>query len=397
MTSLLQDLVDGLADQLGAPTVLEDHDQQMVAYSAHRQPVDELRRESILRRTAGPEAVGWLRANGIMEARAPLRIPGRPEQGILGRLCVPVRHRGRLLGWLFLLDPAGRLSDADAAAASQAATHIAMLLYEDDLADKLAGRTLAHLLSPSEDLRAAATARIADGGLFPLDAPAVVAVVRPAESDSGRGARDVIAAALRDAARAEPDVQALRVAHADHAVLLVRTRAADDDAAGVAAALAAAAALRHRLGDRPVVAAAGDPQATMAEAHVSYRQARLAARVAAVVPGAQAMARWRDLGVYRILAQLPRAASESALDPRVRSLLCGDDAELLHTLETYLDLGCDAQAAARQLRLHRATLYYRLDKARRVAGIDMRDGNDRLCVHAGLKLARLTGRFPADA
>jgi len=176
----------------------------------------------------------------------------------------------------------------------------------------------------------------------------------------------------------------------------VQARSADDDSAGVAEAGAVAQALRYRLrkvaGAR-VVAAVGDPQPRLRDAHRSYRQARLAARVAAVAPVGD-IARWRWLGVFRALAQLPADAAESALDPRVAALFAAGDETLVRTLETYLDLGGDVQATAARLHLHRATLYNRLDKAGRRFGIDLRDGNDRLAVHLGFKLARLADLHP---
>jgi PucR-like helix-turn-helix protein len=64
------------------------------------------------------------------------------------------------------------------------------------------------------------------------------------------------------------------------------------------------------------------------------------------------------------------------------------------TLEVYLDLGCDAKAASERLHLHRATLYYRLEKVARLTDANLRDGNDRLALHLGFKLARLAGLHP---
>ena len=84
-----------------------------------------------------------------------------------------------------------------------------------------------------------------------------------------------------------------------------------------------------------------------------------------------------------------REAIESALDPRVAALLNSGDEAVVSTLETYLDLAGDAKATAELLHLHRGTLYYRLDKAQRLAGIDVHNGYDRLAVHLGLKLAKL--------
>jgi hypothetical protein len=71
--------------------------------------------------------------------------------------------------------------------------------------------------------------------------------------------------------------------------------------------------------------------------------------------------------------------------------LCGP---VIATLETYLDLAGDAKASAERLSLHRGTLYYRLQKAERIAGVDLRSGCDRLALHLGFKLARLIGLYP---
>lgn len=420
MASELQSIVDELAERLDAPTVLEDHEERMVVYSSHSQPIDEVRRESILRRATRREVMSWFRDRGIVAATEPLRIPGQPDQGILGRLCVPVRYQGRLMGWLFLIDDAGRLSDSDVASARQAADHVALLLYEEELATRLTSGALAHLLSPAEELREAAAGQIIDQGLLPARAPIVVAVIQPL-GVGDRLPRECINEALQDAARAtrapRPSGGALRLGYADHAVVLVRARpaaddrapadragaarAADDgagdDGAGVTEAREVAQALRHRLRkirDARVIAAVGDPQARLRDAHVSYRHARLAVKVAAVVPSVGDIARWRELGVFRALAQLPADAAESALDPRVAALFAAGDEALVRTLETYLDLGCDVKAASARLHLHRATLYYRLDKAGRLCGINLRDGNDRLAVHLGFKLARLADLHP---
>src|SRR5438128_1656632 len=61
----LQVLVDDLAMRTGAPTVLEDHEQRMVVYSAQDGPIDEVRRDSILMRETSPEVMFWFRRFGI--------------------------------------------------------------------------------------------------------------------------------------------------------------------------------------------------------------------------------------------------------------------------------------------------------------------------------------------
>jgi DNA-binding PucR family transcriptional regulator len=88
-----------------------------------------------------------------------------------------------------------------------------------------------------------------------------------------------------------------------------------------------------------------------------------------------------------MLASVPA----DAIHPGVIRLLSSP--ELLETVETYLDLAGSAVEASRALRLHRTSLYYRLQRAAEVTGMSLRDGDSRLVLHLSLKLARLHGRM----
>jgi DNA-binding PucR family transcriptional regulator len=66
-------------------------------------------------------------------------------------------------------------------------------------------------------------------------------------------------------------------------------------------------------------------------------------------------------------------------------------APLVDTLEAYLDRAGDAKATAEALSLHRATLYYRLNRIEEITGARLKTGEDRLALHLGLRLARLSG------
>jgi DNA-binding PucR family transcriptional regulator len=57
----------------------------------------------------------------------------------------------------------------------------------------------------------------------------------------------------------------------------------------------------------------------------------------------------------------------------------------------YLDSACDVRQTIAILRTHRTTLYYRLGRFTELTGLDLNNGHDRLAVHLGLKVARLTG------
>jgi len=396
----LQALVEDLASRIGAPAVLEDHEQRMVAYSAQDGPIDEVRRHSILMRETRPEVKHWFRQFGIVQASSPLRIPSHPELGILGRLCVPVRFRGRLLGFLFLIDDVRRLDGPDIELVERVSHHAGLLLYEDELDRRLSASVFSHLLTPDLEMRQVAAQQLVEQGLAAADAPHAVVVVRLADC-AMPGPGEVIGDAMLELLRRRVQPGLLQMARPDHGVLLVPVASADDDRQVVITAGEASAALARAVrgnthgGDLRVITGIGDPQPQLADAHHSYREALLAAKVAAAVPTVGDLVRWRDLGAFRVLVQVPLGddVRSSGVDPRLLRLIGCDD-DLAGTVETYLDLGCDAKRTAEQLRLHRATLYYRLAKAGRLTGADLHDGNDRLALHLGFKLARLNGSYP---
>ncbi len=405
IASELQDIVDRLAADLGAATVLEDARQRMIVYSSQYGEVDDVRRDSILLRETGPAVVDWFRQFGIADARDTIWIPGSDELGILGRLCCPIRHGDQLLGFLWLLDDDRALFDSGRARVEADHAHIALLLYEQQLAQRLRGEVVSHLLSPVPDLQVAAASSITDRGLWQRGAHACAVVVTVAVGHSADLAEEshalihrILVESVEDVARNTVGSDTLRAAFADHAVLLVPCWS-DADERPEEVGERAITAVERRIGEvgagLRVAAGIGDPQGSVQDAEVSYRQARLAAKVAGVISSGRACARWRDLGVFRTLAQLPSwGANDLELDPRVTVLFRDADPDVLRSVETYLDRGCDVQKTAAELHLHRGTLYYRLDKVEKLTGLDLRDGNDRLTVHLGFKIARLTGNYP---
>ncbi len=375
--------------------LLEDPEQRCVAHSSHDEGVDWLRRESILGRRTSPALVAWYRGFGISEAKEPIAVPGWPEQGILPRTCAPVRYRDRLLGYIWVIDTTGAICASHKEDLAKAAEHAGILLYEDELAQRLASQTLAHLLSSSEELRLSAAQQVSEQGLLAEgnDCAVVVLEVRSSQHDQPFCQRAAEEALIDLAWEASPR-SILRLSCRDHVVLLVCCPDSSDEPA-VKLASAGRSAVLRRLGspcaDAQVVAGIGEV-GPLKLAHASYRHALQAIRVATAVGGLGDVVRWADLGVFRALAELSITTDLlSLVDPRLRSLLCCRDPSLVETVETYLDLAGDAQAAARALHLHRGTLYYRLSKAERLAGVDLGNGLDRLSLHLGLKLARLAG------
>jgi hypothetical protein len=370
----LQELVDRVSALLGAPATLEDADFTLLAFCPHpigadddgATVLDAVRTRSILTRGSPPETRRWFEEFGIATAEAPLRTPDDPAAGILTRLVLPVRHAGRTLGYLWLLD-GGR---TDPTALDDPALAEAVALAEE------AGRRLAR---PDRD-----------GGLDDALTTALTG------SAAARGtAERALAAALG------PTPAVLVALHpsgglpAEWAVaapgaITARVTGADTEALAVLLPLPAGADLRPAAAVSSAALAGLPPGSTAGISEVRdgvtglaarWRHARVAAAVAAASPRLSPVASWDELGSWRLVSQL------DAPDPAVGPLLA--DPVLTETAQRWLDAGGRPGRAAEALCVHRQTLYYRLGRIEALTGLDLSDGDARLLLHASLRRARL--------
>jgi len=142
----------------------------------------------------------------------------------------------------------------------------------------------------------------------------------------------------------------------------------------------------------------GDKQLGLMGASLSYEQAQEAVNLALAVPGSPTVASWSSLAVYRILMNYKSDKFvRSQLHPVIEMMSEEDDgAELLETLEVWLDSARDATVAATRLNVHRDTIFHRLHKIQDASGVTLvksANGEEQLRIHVGLKLARLLGIY----
>ena len=100
------------------------------------------------------------------------------------------------------------------------------------------------------------------------------------------------------------------------------------------------------------------------------------------------VAEFAKLGVYGLLAGLPADRLPGQLDSMVSRLLETDPA-LFTTAELFLDRAGDVRTVADALSVHRASIYPRLRRIEQVTGVDLADGEQRLALHLGIKVARM--------
>ncbi|MET9139605.1 PucR family transcriptional regulator [Streptomyces parvulus] len=382
-----QELVDEISELLGAPATLENRDFELIAFGAYDSEgdldpsdLDPVRTRSILTRRSTAAVRAWFEGFGITRATGPVRIPPTPEAGVhRGRTCLPVRHRGVVLGYVWLLDTEPGPTERQLTAAMAVTARIGALLADEAQHGADLSRELRAVLTAERDWQrdmAVAELRTALGPR--ADTPHAVVCVAPWPSAGPEDAPSV---------RTVPGATALCTVAGGGAgeslALLVRLRSVDLPAP---AASAAARLLERAGGTGGIAAGVSAPRPGLAELPAAWGEASAAARAARAESRFGPVAQWTSIGAFRLLTALP---PQAAHDPALRVLLSPAHRELARTAEVYLDCAGQAGRAAAELGIHRQTLYYRLSRVEQLAGLDLDDGEDRLLLHMALKARRL--------
>lgn len=121
----------------------------------------------------------------------------------------------------------------------------------------------------------------------------------------------------------------------------------------------------------------------------SYKEASMALEVGRVFYGERSVLAYNELGIGRLIHQLPQSLCEMFL----KEVLEGnatemfDDEELI-TVYTFFDNNLNISETARQLFIHRNTLVYRLEKIQKKTGLDVRVFEDALTFKIAVMVER---------
>jgi len=399
----LQVVIEGLAERLHRAVAVDDPLIRLLAHTAHDEKVDEHRVQSIMTLRAGEEIADYVFGLGIRTATEPVRIPAREDLRMLGRVCFPVRCQGLLLGYLWLIDDDETLSDDEMAMTVSAAAEAGEVLFRARLLDDLHRARERQLLFDliTVDPTGAPTVTQADldaVGLTEQLGCRVLVVHAPFSEDNldTEAGELSLESVLRRSLRKVTHVRSLvATRRGGRGYVLVAFRSYDDPldqlrTLGVDLCAELTASLP---GEPDVLVGIGSRVPLVQEARVSHKRAEGVVDVCRTVRDFAPVAAWDDLGIYRVLQQLPLTElADVAIPPGLQALLDTEsDQWLVETLDTYLDAAGNVQESAKRLHIHRATLYYRLSRIEELTGMSLADGQDRLALHLGVKLGRLTG------
>jgi hypothetical protein len=328
----IQAAVDELASGLGLSVLVEDGRHQPLWWSVQN-AVDGTRMRTILQRTVDPAAVAMVRRLKLAQATVPVHTPAVPEAEMLPRWCVPMHHGSRLLGYLWVLDADGIVTEADLAQITECAQRAAAYL--------------SHTAEQADD-----RARQRDALLQRLE-----------QGPDSIALRDLIGLE-----RLDPDP-------------VVAVDAPDRTGGWVRPGNVSV----HIVAPTHVGATSGRPLPLL-DLRTAIQRAVTTRRV--IAAGALlASPTWDDLGAWHLIVDAPPEVNPADLHPGADTLAALPRTDLIDTARTVLELGGDVTRAAADLHIHRTTLYYRLDRIATLTGVDLRTSPDRLDLHMALRLA----------
>lgn len=396
----LQELVNGLAARLGRSVAIDDHQIRLIVASKHFGDEDEVRVQSVMGRAVSAELVSQLAPFGLAKLTTGTHIPAVKEFGLQPRWCIPIRWNEVLMGFLWLIDD-GTISHEDKEAAAALAEHAGLILYRLDAAFERRqadqNAIMRDLLSREQSVRSAAIIEIEQEGIIGDSREIHVAVIDAETVDGAQDLDSMLLSASRDLLSGAPNRSLLcQVRPRGLTVLLsgpIHSSKVDgykplENLQQIAKSIAFDSGVKTVVG-------VGSKQHALSGARSSYDQAKVVSRVASTVKTFGLLTKWEELGVYSLLGRVNSQDLELSNYPQALLELAAskNPIQLLETVEHYLDLAGDAQQTATALHIHRATLYQRLAKIEEISGLDMRNGADRLSLHLGIKLARLSGQY----
>lgn len=129
---------------------------------------------------------------------------------------------------------------------------------------------------------------------------------------------------------------------------------------------------------------------TIQELARAYRESRIALEVGKVFDTEKNIISYDNLGIGRLIYQLPTTLCELFLNEvfKKESISVLDN-ETIYTIQKFFENNLNVSETSRKLFVHRNTLVYRLDKIKKLTGLDLREFDDAII----FKVAMMVNKY----
>ena len=147
-------------------------------------------------------------------------------------------------------------------------------------------------------------------------------------------------------------------------------------------------------GENRVVIGIGTVAMHLRELAKSYKEAQIAIEVGKVFDTEKYVINYENLGIGRLIYQLPTTLCEMFLmEVFKKNPIDSLDQETLFTIHKFFENNLNVSETARKLFVHRNTLVYRLEKIKKLTGLDLREFDDAITFKVALMVKKyLTSR-----
>ena len=147
-------------------------------------------------------------------------------------------------------------------------------------------------------------------------------------------------------------------------------------------------------GESTVVVGIGTIAQHLRDLAKSYKEAQIAIEVGKVFDTEKYVINYENLGIGRLIYQLPTTLCEMFLQEVFKkNPIDALDKETLFTIHKFFENNLNVSETARKLFVHRNTLVYRLEKIKKLTGLDLREFDDAITFKVALMVKKyLTSR-----
>jgi len=127
----------------------------------------------------------------------------------------------------------------------------------------------------------------------------------------------------------------------------------------------------------------------------SFKEAQVALEVGKVFDTEKSIVSYDNLGIARLIYQLPTTLCEMFLkEVFKRGSIESLDHETLFTIQRFFENNLNVSETSRKLFVHRNTLVYRLEKIKKITGLDLREFEDAIVFKVALMVKKYLSSNP---
>ena len=140
----------------------------------------------------------------------------------------------------------------------------------------------------------------------------------------------------------------------------------------------------------------GTPISNIKDLAASFKEAQISLEVGKVFDTEQAIISYNHLGIARLIYQVPTTLCEMFLKEVFKqgSIDSLDD-ETLFTIQRFFENNLNVSETSRGLFVHRNTLVYRLEKIKKLTGLDLREFDDAIVFKVALMVKKYLNSNPS--